>query len=245
MYSPEVLAWMHGAAIFFFSASCIRARALCERRCMRNEGALPWTDNASDAELLHRVAVGDGAAIGLLYDRYAGVLMGLATRILRDRTDAEDLLHDAFVIVSDRARQYDSARGSVASWLITLVRNLSIDRMRRRDRRGVLVREVLASEPAPVLTSPEELAGVAAERKTVLRALSSLPDVQRATLERAFFEGLSYSEIAEREGVPLGTVKSRAARALRALHEALGPGGLLEGPPAAHERPGNLGLAHH
>lgn len=177
--------------------------------------------NDADVELLQRLAGGDGGAIGLLYDRYAKVLLPLALRIVRDRAEAEDVVHDAFVVVSDRAAQYMADRGSVGAWLVTLVRNLSINRTRRRDRRGTLVRKVLAHEPVDKVPDPEGLTADAAEHGKVRRALDSLPEVQRATLLIAFFEGLSYPEIAQREGVPLGTIKSRAARALASLREAL------------------------
>jgi RNA polymerase sigma-70 factor (ECF subfamily) len=174
-----------------------------------------------DAELLRRIGAGDVDAVGALYDRYASTLFPLALRIVRDRAEAEDLVHDAFVTVSDRAAQYSPERGSVVAWLVTLVRNLSIDRMRRRERRGALGRDVVAFEPAAVVGSPEDLTVVADERARVRRALASLPEAQRATLEVAFFEGLTYAEIAARDKVPLGTIKSRAARALMALREAL------------------------
>jgi RNA polymerase sigma-70 factor (ECF subfamily) len=180
---------------------------------------------ASDVELLRRISDGDLLAVGALYDRYAPTLLGIALRIMRERAEAEDVVHDAFVIVGDRARQYAADRGSVGAWLVTLVRNLSIDRTRRRDRRGAIARDVFAHEPAAaagdVHADPEAHALGAARRDRVRRALATLPDVQRSTLEIAFFEGLSYPEIAEREGVPLGTIKSRAARALAALREAL------------------------
>jgi RNA polymerase sigma-70 factor (ECF subfamily) len=175
-----------------------------------------------DIELLRRLAGGDGRAIGQLYDRYARILLPLALRIVRDRAEAEDIVH----VVGDRAGQYVADRGTVAAWLVTLVRNLSIDRTRRRDRRGTLVRKVLAHEPVDKVADPEKLTSDAIERNKVRKALASLPDVQRATLEIAFFEGLSYPEIAEREGVPLGTIKSRAARALASLREALEREGL-------------------
>jgi RNA polymerase sigma-70 factor (ECF subfamily) len=174
-----------------------------------------------DADLLRRIGAGDVDAVGALYDRYASTLFPLALRIVRDRAEAEDLVHDAFVTVSDRAAQYSPERGSVVAWLVTLVRNLSIDRMRRRERRGALGRDVVAFEPAAVVGSPEDLTVVADERVRVRRALATLPEAQRATLEVAFFEGLTYAEIAAREDVPLGTIKSRAARALMALREAL------------------------
>src|SRR5687768_9362835 len=93
---------------------------------------------ATDGDLLHRIGKGDVHAVGELYDRYAPALLPLALRIVRDRAEAEDVVHDAFVAVSDRAGQYAADRGSVAAWLVTMVRNLSIDRTRRRDRRGAL-----------------------------------------------------------------------------------------------------------
>lgn len=175
----------------------------------------------SDAELLTQIAAGDVRAVGELYDRYSSTLFPIALRIVRDRTEAEDIMHDAFVAVNERAAQYAPDRGSVIAWLVTLVRNLSIDRTRRRERRGSLARDVIAHEPPASARDPERLTSEASERYKIRRALSSLPEAQRQTLEVAFFEGLSYPEIAARENVPLGTIKSRAARALAALREAL------------------------
>lgn len=175
----------------------------------------------SDAELLTQVAAGDVRAVGELYDRYSSTLFPIALRILRDRTEAEDILHDAFVAVNERAAQYVPDRGSVIAWLVTLVRNLAIDRTRRRERRGSLARDIIAHEPPASARDPERLTSEASERDKIRRALSTLPEAQRQTLEVAFFEGLSYPEIAARENVPLGTIKSRAARALAALREAL------------------------
>jgi RNA polymerase sigma-70 factor (ECF subfamily) len=185
-------------------------------------------ERSLDAEVLRRIGAGDPLAVGELYDRYAASLLPLALRIVRDRAEAEDLLHDAFVQVSDRATQYVAERGSVVAWLVTLVRNLAIDRARRRERRGALARDIIAHEPAAETShdTPESLVSDASERDKVRRALAGLPDAQRQTLEIAFFEGLSYPEIAEREGVPLGTIKSRAARALAALRALLADEGL-------------------
>jgi RNA polymerase sigma-70 factor (ECF subfamily) len=178
-----------------------------------------------DAKLLRRIGEGDLSAVAALYDVYAPTLLGIALRILRERTEAEDVVHDAFVVVGDRAHQYAAERGTVAAWLVTLVRNLSIDRARRRDRRGAIAREVFAHDPTvtpgAVEATPEVAAVEAVQHRSLRRAIATLPDMQRATLEVAFFEGLSYPQIAEREGVPLGTIKSRAARALAALRAAL------------------------
>lgn len=175
----------------------------------------------SDVDLLRRIGAGDGQAVGELYDRYVAMLMPLALRILRQRAEAEDVLHDAFVAVAERAGQFSAERGTVAAWLVTLVRNLAIDRTRRRDRRGALARDVIAHEPVAPPADPESLTSDAAERAKIRAALAELPEAQRLTLEVAFYEGLSYPEIAARENVPLGTIKSRAARALASLREAL------------------------
>jgi RNA polymerase sigma-70 factor (ECF subfamily) len=179
--------------------------------------------SVADGQLMARVAAGDRDAVAGLYDRYAAVLLPVALRILGSRADAEDVLHDAFVTLPDRARHYSADRGSVAAWLTILVRNLSLDRARRRVVRQALAREAGESTrpPAEWSRDPETAAHLATKSECVRRALQSLPDVQRATLETAFFEGLSYPEIAVRDGVSLGTVKSRAARALAALREAL------------------------
>ncbi len=183
-------------------------------------------ESLSDVELLGRIQAGDRRAVGDLYDRYAAMLFPLSLRIVRDRGEAEDILHDAFVTVSERAAQYVPERGAVVAWLVTLVRNLSIDRTRRRDRRGAITRDVLAHDPEVKVSSPEDLTSDAAERHSIRAALATLPEAQRKTLLLAFFEGKSYPEIAAEEGVPLGTVKSRAARALAALRAALEAAGV-------------------
>lgn len=178
-------------------------------------------DTQSDVELLALLVAGELDAAACLYDRYSPMLISLSLRIVRDRSEAEDVIHDAFITMNERAAQYASDRGSVVAWLVTLVRNLSIDRTRRRDRRGVILKRVAAEDSRVSAPNPEELLADATVRARIRRALVKLPDVQRVTLELAFFDGLSYPEIAEKEGVPLGTVKSRAARALGSLREAL------------------------
>lgn len=180
----------------------------------------------TDQELIAKIAGGDAEAIGLLYDRHAPTLLPLALRIVRDRAEAEDVVHDAFVAVSDRAEKYSLDRGSVIAWLVTLTRNLAIDRTRRRDRRGSIARDIIAHEPPPSTRDAEALTAAASERIKIRAALAALPEAQRRTLEIAFFEGLSYPEIAEREKVPVGTIKSRAARALAALRAALEQAGV-------------------
>ncbi|HZF47730.1 MAG TPA: sigma-70 family RNA polymerase sigma factor [Polyangiaceae bacterium] len=179
------------------------------------------TRDDQDARAMRRICDGDDAGLAELYDRYAPMAMGLALRITRDELEAQDVVHDAFVAVVERAEQYRVERGSVVAWLVATVRNLSLDRMRRRTRRGQITEEELRHEPPEVVADPEHMTVVEQQRLAVRRALEKLPRSQRETLEVAFFEGLSYPEIAERQNIPLGTVKSRAARALTALRGAL------------------------
>lgn len=185
-----------------------------------------------DIHAMRRICEGDDGAVAELYDRYAAMALGLAVKIVRDAQEAEDVVHDAFVAIVERADQYRAERGTVAAWLVTTVRNLALDRTRRRTRRAQITDEELRHEPAEPVQDPESLSWLAREREAVRRALEKLSPAQRQTLEIAFFEGLSYPEIAEREKIPLGTVKSRAARALAALRAAL-EGEALPGGDAA------------
>ncbi len=185
------------------------------------EGPSRAERDALDAEAMRRIREGDEAAIGELYDRYSPVALGMALKIVREEGEAEDVVHDAFVAVVERADQYHPERGSVVAWLVTTVRNLALDRARRRIRRAQITDDELRHEPAEPIADPELLSWLEAERRAVRKALDALSPAQRSTLEIAFFEGLSYPEIAERESVPLGTVKSRAARALAALRAVL------------------------
>ncbi|MDI1481814.1 sigma-70 family RNA polymerase sigma factor [Polyangium sp. y55x31] len=177
--------------------------------------------DALDARAMRRICDGDDDAIAEIYDRHASVAYGLALKIVRDALEAEDVVHDAFVAIVERADQYRAERGTVVAWLVTTVRNLALDRARRRTRRAQITDEELRHEPIEPVIDPESSSVLDLERRAVRAALVGLPAAQRATLETAFFEGLSYPEIAERDGVPLGTVKSRAARALSALRVAL------------------------
>jgi RNA polymerase sigma-70 factor (ECF subfamily) len=177
--------------------------------------------DALDAAAMQRILGGDDSGLAELYDRHAPFALGVALRILRDPAEAEDVVHDAFVAIVERAHQFRPDRGTVVAWLVTTVRNLALDRARRRIRRTQITEEELRHEPSEPIADPEALSWLATRHTTVLAALSKVLPSQRRTLEIAFFEGLSYPEIAEREGVPLGTVKSRAARALSALRDAL------------------------
>jgi RNA polymerase sigma-70 factor (ECF subfamily) len=177
--------------------------------------------DALDLSAMQRILAGDDSGLEELYDRHAPLVFGVALKIVREQSEAEDVVHDAFVTIVERADQFRPDRGSVVAWLVTTVRNLALDRARRRARRAQITDEELRHEPVEPVPDPEALSWLEKRRAAIVVALDRVPEAQRRTLEIAFFEGLSYPEIAEREGVPLGTVKSRAARALAALRAAL------------------------
>lgn len=165
------------------------------------------------------VARGDSRALSELYDRHAGLLVGVAYRLLGNRQDAEDLVHDVFVEAWGRARDFDARRGSVRRWLLVRLRSRGIDRLRsletlRRHQQS----EAAAQSAAPPAASPE-WSPCDAERVRAL--LRTLPDEQRALVELAYFEGLSHAELAARSGIPIGTVKSRLFAAIEKLRRGL------------------------
>ena len=171
-------------------------------------------DKPSDCELLVRVARGDQAALGDIYDRYHGRMMAVGLRIIRDRREVEDTLHDVFVEVWRKAGDYDPRRGTVKTWILMRMRSRSLDRVRsaRIARREGLenVRETGSNAEGPAGAYP-------GDRAKLLGALESLSDAQRAVLSLGYFQGLSSSEIARALDIPIGTVKSRTAAALSHL----------------------------
>lgn len=177
-----------------------------------------------DGLLLERLQRGDISALSDLYDRYGSSAFALSVKIVRDTLEAEDIVQDAFAAITERAYQFEASRGTVCAWLLTTVRNLSLDRARRKQRRAQIIEHELRYEStdiSSVADGPEALMRTHAEAAIVRRALADLPEAQRDTLHSAFYEGLSYPEIASRDGVPLGTIKSRAARAIHALRVVL------------------------
>jgi RNA polymerase sigma-70 factor, ECF subfamily len=143
---------------------------------------------------------------------------GLAQRILSSRAEAEEILQEVFLQLWRRAPQFDPARGTLAGFLVTLARSASIDRLRARHARRT---EPAGLVDSVALVTPVDLASLEDARGHVARALATLPEAEKAVLELAYFEGLSQSEIAERTGSPLGTVKGRARNGLRRLRAAL------------------------
>jgi RNA polymerase sigma-70 factor, ECF subfamily len=183
-----------------------------------NEPAEVSREIAHDVSIIERIVARDERAIGELYDRHNRVLFGLILRILRDRSEAEEILQEAFVQVWTRARTYNVALGSPAGWLVRIARNRAIDRLRAN---AVRLRAV-ESAPAPLAApSPEADASLGEQQRVVARAVASLPDDQRVLIEHAYFQGLTQSELAERFKLPLGTVKTRVRTGMLTLRERL------------------------
>ena len=121
------------------------------------EGPSRAERDALDAEAMRRIREGDEAAIGELYDRYSPVALGMALKIVREEGEAEDVVHDAFVAIVERADQFRPERGSVVAWLVTTVRNLALDRARRRIRRAQITDDELRHEPAEPIAESRAL----------------------------------------------------------------------------------------
>ena len=177
----------------------------------------------TDRQLVRAVAEGSSDALGQLYDRHAAAVFGLARRVLMRAEDAEEIVQDVFAQVWRDASRYMADRATVAGWIMVLTRTRAIDRLRaRRARPDQGATESSATLPLrePGL-DPEQVAVTADDGRIVRRALDELPENQRQLVELAYYEGMTHSEIAERTGVPLGTVKTRLRAAMATLRGAL------------------------
>jgi RNA polymerase sigma-70 factor (ECF subfamily) len=181
-----------------------------------------------DGELVRRVAEGDAEALRELYRLYGTLVFGVAYRVLGDRQLAEDCTQNVFVALWRGARSYDPGRARVTTWLFTVTRNNAIDIVRRREaRRADPLPEDEAAWAAGTEPDAAELTAAADTAERVAAALAELPPAQLEAVSLAYFDGLSHAEIAERLGVPLGTVKGRIRLGLDRLRE-LAPSYALE-----------------
>ena len=227
------------------------------------------SDRDTDAELVQRLAAGDEAALGELYDRHADAVFRLAFRLVGDRHLAEEVLQETYLALWNRAELFDPRLGTLPAWLLTIARNRAVDRLRAAARRPSsvpisavaqgqrddAVEWTLASGTllgaAPPAADPQEGVDQAWLKDTVRHALDGVPDVERRAIELAYYEELTQSEIAERLGWPLGTVKTRTRRALGRLRlilaDALGPelGGRVSSVPVVESGAAHSPLADH
>ena len=178
-----------------------------------------------DEDLLRRVGAGDEQAFRELFGRYAAVAHALAFRLVRQAQVAEEIVQEAFLAVWRNPDRYDGARGSVRSWLMGTVHHRAVDAVRREQAQRRRAEQASGLGPGIVEDPIDDVLAaidLPRERKLVRSALGELPDEQREVIERMYFDGLSQSQIAERTGLPLGTVKSRTLLAMRRLRAAIG-----------------------
>jgi len=179
-------------------------------------------DQTIAVNLIQKVANQDRDAFGQLYDRFSSLVFALAMRMLRVRSDAEDLLQEVFVQIWRQAQSYSVQRGSPEAWIINIARSRAIDKIRsiRRMEKSF----VLTDDPARA-ESGENVESSAAEseaRMAMNSALANLPETQRKVLELAYFDGLTQTEIANRLAEPLGTIKTRMRSGIQRLRDMLG-----------------------
>lgn len=187
-----------------------------------------------DTVLAERISAGDREALGELYDRYAAQALAVASRVMRDRSAAEDVVHDAFVVMWQKIDRFDGARGTLRAWLLTIVRNRAVDRL-RGDRPSIDLTE--ADARSLLRTGPNPTWELAVARLSAIElrgVLSTLPVEQREAIEMAYFGGRTYREIARLTGVPEGTASGRLRLGLAKLREG------LRGPDNGQPTPGGV-----
>lgn len=186
----------------------------------------PAIDLEHEIELLRKTAQGDKRSFEQLYERFSGVLFATALRVVNNQEAAEDVIQDVFIQIWEKAPLYDPNRGKPLTWAVTLTRNKAIDRLRSLQRRARLQDDV-EREAATFeqFDGRSGLDGVESMEKGALvrEAMKRLTADQRQALEMAFFSGLTQTEIAERLGEPLGTIKARIRRGMMKLREVIEP----------------------
>ena len=176
----------------------------------------------ADRAALERMARGDQDALGEIYDRHGRLVYSLALRIVRDQSDAEDIVQEVFSQAWRQAARYDASRGTVLGWLLTLTRSRAIDRLRGRRVRPEPATDEAVLNAIPDRAAPADVQAVWAGQATQIRsAIEGLSVLQRVAIELAFYEGLTHAEIAERLELPLGTVKTRIRQGLLKLRDRL------------------------
>ena len=190
------------------------------------EGDRIWPDRSWEASVMARVAAGDDSALGMIYDQYSSLVYGIAARLV-GTTRASDVTQEVFIRLWERPEGFDSTRGSLRTYVTVMARRRSIDALRRHGR--VVAREERVARHDPrVAAHVDEAAMALIDADRVRAAVASLPAEQRRCIELAYFEGLSYREVATAMGAPEGTTKSRLRLALARLAASLDDEGVVE-----------------
>lgn len=174
---------------------------------------------------MRRIQDGDEEALRALYNTYKSLIFGLLLSILGDRQEAEDCLQDVFTQVWKKADRFNPERGRPYSFIVTMARNKAIDRTRssgyKNQQRQDYVIDDFTMTPVDAENSPFEAATRTDRANRLRRALAELPEKERRVIRIAYFEGLTQKEIAERTGIPLGTVKYRTRQGMMKLRDML------------------------
>jgi RNA polymerase sigma-70 factor (ECF subfamily) len=185
---------------------------------------IPEAQQRNPEEIVAAMAAGDsGPALNAFYEQYASTVLALLMKMLGSRAEAEEILQEVFVELWRRAPQYDSARGSVIAWVVTIARCRALDALRARSRRYG-DRQAEYSEGDALVTEggrPDVLVSSTRWHQALRQAFQSLSADQRAVLELSYFQGMSHGKIAETLGLPVGTVKSRILAGMRSMRTLL------------------------
>jgi RNA polymerase sigma-70 factor (ECF subfamily) len=182
-------------------------------------------DAPSDVDLMLGIQSGDGDALSQLYDRYNGIMKALILRIIRNDTEADDLLQEVFMEIWNQAKNFSAEKGKPLGWMVTLTRRRAIDALRKKQAYA-RAEERLQAEPeqqplAWVQNTTEKEIEAGDTRVLMAKVINSLPVAQQQVIELAFFQGMSQREIASHTNIPLGTVKTRLELGLKKIYDGL------------------------
>ncbi|MFH5886037.1 sigma-70 family RNA polymerase sigma factor [Halalkalibaculum sp. DA3122] len=188
-------------------------------------GAFSHRDSGDERALVKRIKGGDTKALEELYELYKSLLFGMILSIVKKREEAEDLLQEVFMKIWEKAHTFDEERGNVYSWIVTITRNKSIDRIRSKGYKTQQKTSTSVNEPALTLEGdnfdPLETTIFSDRSELVKRALEKIPEEQREVIKVAYYGGMTQSEIAEHLDIPLGTVKTRTRQGMIKLKNIL------------------------
>ena len=181
----------------------------------------------TDEMLMSAIQQGKQEALGILYDRYSGVLMALIMRVLHNELESEDVLQEVFMELWNRADNFSAAKGKPFGWMVTLTRRRAIDRLRKRQaymRAEERLQKETEQQPDAWVDNEIESDIITSDlRRMISRVLETLPPAQRQAIELAYYKGMSQREIAAHTGIPLGTIKTRLELGLKKIGDALQP----------------------